>query len=188
ADAFVTKLNPSGTALIYSTYLGGRYNEAGTGIAVDVSGNAYVTGRTASDNFPTKNAFQPTKQGAPSSAVKYSWDAFVAKLNPSGSALLYSSFLGGSGDETSDYGIAVDNSGNAFVSGWTPSADFPTTTGAYQTSFTTTGASDDGFVTKLNTTLAGAQSLVYSTFLGGLISNGIALDGAGNVYVAGEGG
>jgi hypothetical protein len=187
-DAFVTKLNPAGTALIYSTYLGGRYHDAGTGIAVDASGNAYVTGRTASDNFPTKNAFQPTKQGAPSSAVKYSWDAFVAKLNPSGSALLYSSYLGGSGDETSDYGIAVDNSGNAFVSGWTPSADFPTTTGAYRTSFTTTGASDDGFVTKLNTTLAGAQSLVYSTFLGGLVSNGIALDGAGNAYVGGEGG
>src|SRR5262249_18956438 len=173
-DAFVTKLNPSGTGLIYSTYLGGRSDDSATGIAVDSSGNAYVTGVTASTNFPTKNAFQPRNKGG-----QNGWDTFVAKLNASGSGLLYSTYLGGSADETLPTAIAVDNSGNAFVSGTTPSTDFPTTNGAYQTALS---GSSGGFVTKLNTTLAGAPP-VYSTYLGSDGAGGIAVDGQGNAYV-----
>jgi hypothetical protein len=176
-DAFVTKLNPSGTGLIYSTYLGGKSDDAATGIAVDSSGNAYITGNTASTNFPTMNAFQPRNHGGYNG-----WDAFVAKLNASGSGLLYSTYLGGSADETDNYfAIAADNSGNAYVSGYTPSTDFPTTPGAYQTTFT---GGDDGFVTKLNTTLAGSASLVYSTYLGSFGVNSIAVNSQGNAYVA----
>ena len=119
--AFVTKLNPTGTSLIYSTYLGGSRYDTGYGVAVDASGNAYVTGLTSSTNFPTTvGAFQTTTGGG--------GDAFVAKLNPTGAALIYSTYLGGS---TTDYGtrIAVDASGNAYVTGYTESGNFPTTVG-----------------------------------------------------------
>jgi hypothetical protein len=176
-DAFVTKLNATGTGLIYSTYLGGSSDDAATGIALDSSGNVYITGATASTNFPITNAFQPSNHGG-----KNGWDLFVAKLNANGSGLLYSTYLGGSADEVNyQYAIATDNSGNAYVSGSTPSTDFPTTAGAYQTTFS--GTSVDGFVTKLNTTLAGTQSLVYSTYLGSIGANGIAVDNQGNAYV-----
>jgi len=168
-DAFVTKLNPSGS-LVYSTYLGGSGGDRGHGIAVDSSGNAYVTGETYSTDFPTKNAFQRTFGGE--------WDAFVTKLNPSGS-LVYSTYLGGSGDDEG-YGIAVDSSGNAYVTGLTDSTDFPTTQNAFQRTFI-----GDAFVTKLNP----SGSLVYSTYLGGSgmdWGRGIAVDSSGNAYVTGE--
>ena len=121
-------MNPAGSALVYSTYLG-AVNISGitvTGIAVDSSGNAYVTGVTSSSNFPTSaGAFQTSLAGG--------WDAFVTKLNPTGSALVYSTYLGGSSSDASN-GIGMDSSGNAYVAGWSVSSNFPTTAGAFQTS------------------------------------------------------
>ena len=176
-SAFVTELNPAGSALVYSTYLGGS---AGTvyahGIAVDSSGNAYVTGF---GGFPTTpGAYLSGSQGG----------AFVAKLNPTGSALVYAAQLGGSGGFDNGYRIAVDGSGNAYVMGVALSPDFPTTPGAYQTTF---GGNEDAFVTELN---PNGTALVYSTFLGGSGSEnnypgntvgGIAVDSHGKIYVTG---
>ncbi len=182
-NAFVTKLNAAGSALVYSTYLGGSGFDEGNGIAVDSSGNAYVTGSTFSIDFPTLNAFQsiPGSNG----------DAFVTKLNAAGSALVYSTYLGGSfGDD--GFAIAVDSSGNAYVTGLTRSAvNFPKMN-AFQPAFG--GGTSDAFVTKLNTTLMGNPSLVYSTYLGGSGDEnsigaggaGIAADSSGNAYVTGQ--
>jgi len=170
-DAFVTKLAPDGSALVYSVRLGGGSIDVGRGIAVDSNGNAYVTGETFSTNFPTWNASQ-TSNGAV-------WDAFVTKLNPAGSALLYSTYLGGNADDMGR-GIAVDTLGNAYVTGDTRSTDFPTTPGAFQTA----GGGYDAFVTKLSAT--GAR--VYSTCLGGNSTDygrGIAVDSNQNAYVTG---
>jgi hypothetical protein len=116
-DAFVAKLNPAGSALVYSTYLGGSDVNWGNGIAVDSSGNAYVTGSTTSIDFPIANPLQASFGGG-------NYDAFVAKLNAAGSALVYSTYLGGSRDDWG-FGIAVDSSGNAYVAGITASTDFP---------------------------------------------------------------
>ena len=152
-DAFVTKFNPSGSALVYSTYLGGSDGEDVYAIAVDSSGNAYVAGDTWSTNFPTQNPYQGTNAGG------YS-DAFVTKFNSSGSTLVYSTYLGGSdGDEA--YAIAVDSSGNTYVAGLTYSTDFPTQS-PYQG--TLAGGECDAFITKLN---PAGSALVYSTYLGG---------------------
>jgi hypothetical protein len=174
-DAFVTKLNPAGSALAYSTYLGGSGFDLGFGIAVDALGNAYVTGITDSTNFPTTT-------GAFDTSLNGSADAFVAKLNPAGSALAYSTYLGGSGlDE--GVGIAVDALGNAYVAGVTESTTFPTTAGAFDTTFN--GGIFDAFVTKLNSLGSG---LLYSTYLGGSgldLGRGIAVDALGNAYVTG---
>ena len=137
-DAFVTKLEPDGTALVYSTYLGGSDGEVGAGIAVDGAGHAYVTGGTSSVDFPTTpEAFQTALQG--------SSDAFVTELGPTGEALVFSTYLGGSGsDAGSD--IALDGGGNAHVAGVTVSADFPTTPGAFQPAL---AGARDGFVAKI---------------------------------------
>jgi hypothetical protein len=175
--AFVTKFNSTGTALVYSTYLGGSYSDLGTGIAVDDSGSVYVSGTTGSSDFPTVNAFQ--------SSMTTGGDAFLAKLSPDGSALLYSTYIGGAGGNLG-YGLAVDGSGNAYVTGRTYSASFPTTPGAFQTAL---HGAQDAFVTKINPSLAGAASLVYSTYLGGSyrdIAYGIAVDRSGDAYVTGE--
>jgi hypothetical protein len=175
ADAFVTKLNTTGSALVYSSFLGGSASEAGYGISLDTSGQAYMTGTTHSVDFPvTSGAFQTTLRG---------WgDAFITKLNTTGSGLAYSTFLGGSGSEPG-IDIAVDASGAAYVTGFTTSSDFPTTPGAFQTTY---GGFYDVFVTKLNAVGAG---LAYSTYLGGSIDevgSGIALDIAGTAYVTGD--
>ncbi len=172
-DAFVTKLNSSGNALAYSTYLGGSDNEDAAGIAVDFSDNAYVTGRTYSFNFPTVSAFQANKSA--------SWDAFVSKFDASGKTLSYSTYLGGSGD---DYGtaIALDSHNNAYVAGWTFSVNFPTES-SFQTNL---NGLSDAFVTKLN---ASGKMLVYSTYLGGSDSDdaaGIAVDASDTAYVTGR--
>jgi hypothetical protein len=150
SDAFVAKLNPSGSALIYSTYLGGNGIDSGYGIAIDSSGSAYIAGSTDSSDFPTTpGAFQTAFGGTT--------DGFIAKLNPTGSVLVYSSFLGGTNSDQ-EYGIAVDPSGNAYVTGFTKSVAFPTTPGAFQTTFD--GGFDNATVTKLNPT---GSALVYST-------------------------
>jgi hypothetical protein len=133
----VTKLNPAGSGLSYSTYLGGSSGDQGFGIAVDASGDAYVTGRTGSTNFPTTGgAFQTTLAGGN--------DVFVTELNHAGSGLLYSTYLGGSDDDRG-YGIAVDAAGDAYVTGYTQSTNFPTA-GAFQTA---NNGGADAFVTKL---------------------------------------
>ena len=169
--AFVTEFNPalSGTnALLYSTYLGGNGSEYGNDIVVVPGGNIYVTGATTSTNFPvTPGAFQSVKNGGGSLP-----NAFVSRIDPaqSGSAsLVYSTYLGGTGNAGNaygDYGIAIaaDSQGNAFVSGFTGSVDFPTTTGAFMQ---TTPGPAPGFLSRLDTTKSGSASLIYSSFLGG---------------------
>jgi hypothetical protein len=179
-DAFVTKINSSGSELIYSTYLGGSNLDFGQGIAVDSAGNAYVTGMTESTDFPVSNAWQPSLNGVS--------DAFVAKLNASGSAFIYSTYLGGSAQ---DFGqaIAVDTAGDAYVTGETTSKDFPVTSGAVQAGCNP-GAicanNGDAFVSKIDPS---GTALTYSTFLGGKkleSGQGIAVDSLNNVYVAGQ--
>src|SRR5207302_4627025 len=140
-DAFVTKLNASGSAFLYSTYLGGALDEQGDSIAVDSSGQAHVIGFTSSPNFPvTPDAFQPTNNG--------SYDAFITKLNRDGSAPIYSTYLGGAVDEFGN-GIALGRSGNVYVTGSTDSANFPTTPGAFDTTYNGGAFTGDGFVAKL---------------------------------------
>jgi hypothetical protein len=172
ADAFIAKLNASGTGLVYSTYLGGSGNDYGFGIALDASGNAFVTGST-SGNFPTTaGAFQTTFGGG-----SFPGDAFVSKLNATGTTLVYSTYLGGSSDERA-FAIAVDSSGDAYVTGNTSSTNFPTTAGAYETN------SNGNFITKLN---ASGSALLYSTYFPAGTA-GIAVDSAGNAYVTGVAG
>jgi hypothetical protein len=175
SDAFVTKLDPTGSGLAYSTYLGGTSAEAGQGIAVDATGAAYVAGATTSRDFPTTaGAFDTSYNGG-------GFDAFVAKLNPAGTDLTYSTYLGGSSIEVG-VGIAVDSAGGAYVTGSTTSTDFPTTEGAFDTSFS---GREDAFVSKLN---PAGSDLAYSTFLGGSSFDGgvgIAVDSAGAAYVTG---
>jgi len=181
-DAFVTKLNPSGSGLIYSTYLGGGGIDIGFAIAVDSSGNAYVTGSTQSTDFPTTSGvFQPACNSIPILC----YDAFVTKLNPTGSALVYSSYLGGDTNFDIPLGIAVDSQGNAYVTGQTKSDDFPTVN-PIQGPSAFIDTDGDGFVTKLN---ADGSALVYSTYLGGSDFDagfGIAVDPAGNAYITGS--
>jgi Bacterial Ig-like domain (group 1)/Beta-propeller repeat len=175
-DAFVTKLNPAGSALVYSTFLGGSNDDGGRSIAVDTSGSAYVTGITGSPNFPTTvGAFDTTLNALGT------FDAFVTKLNPAGSAIVYSTFLGGDITESGN-GIAVDNSGSAYVTGDTGSPNFPTTAGGFDTTY---NGDVDTFVTKLN---PAGSALEYSTFLGGFdtdFGTAIVLDTFGSAYVTG---
>jgi hypothetical protein len=191
-EAFVTKLNPAGSTLVYSTYLGGTVGDQASGIAIDSSGNAYVGGATRSPDFPvTAGAFETTFNSINDTG-------FVTKLNPSGTALEYSTFLGGSYYDYYDevMAIAVNTAGNAFVTGATTSLDFPVTSGAFQLNNNGyepdyTSWPSNAFVTELNTTGSG---LVYSTYLGGTqagplllgdYGTGIAIDGSGDAIVAG---
>ena len=177
-DVFVAKINPSGSAFVYSTYLGGSGADYGYGVAVDSAGNAYVTGLTGSTNFPiTAGSFQTVCSGGCNS-----YDAFVSELNPTGSALVYSTYLGGTSIDVG-YGIAVDSVGNAYVTGYTESSDFPTKN-PVQPAYG--GGLEDVFVAELN---SAGSALVYSTYLGGSneeVGRGIAVDSAGNAYVTGE--
>ncbi len=171
-DVFVTKLNPKGDSLVYSTYLGGDFADYAGSIAVDVLGNAYVTGTAFSANFPLYKAFQTTLSGA--------GDVFVTKLNPDGNKLVYSTYLGGSGSESS-YGIAVDALGCTYIAGTTTSNNFPLHD-AFQS---TTGGGLDVFVTKLKPL---GNALDYSTYVGGS-SDDVAIDidinTLGNAYITG---
>ena len=140
-DAFVVKLNPAGGGLAYATFLGGNGTDFGNGIAVDGSGSAYVVGRTGSSDFPTTpGSFDTSYNGGDR-------DAYVAKLNPSGSGLSYATFLGGSRSDSGYGSIAVDGSGSAYVTGQTHSSNFPTTSGAFDTSYN--GGDRDAYVAKL---------------------------------------
>jgi hypothetical protein len=199
ARAFVTKLDATGSELIYSTYLGGSggtcTGETGNALALDGSGNAFITGLTGSSDFPvTKGAFQTTNRAA---ANNNCMTAFVTKLNPTGSALVYSTYLGGSGSEgVGDVAnaVALDGSGNTYIAGLTYSDDFPVTERAFQRenrAFTTERVGSNAFVTKID---AKGTALVYSTYLGGSgggvddAANALAVDDAGSAYVAGSAG
>ena len=177
-DAFVAKVNFDGSALVYSTYLGGSGADTGQAIRVDSSGNAYVVGYTVSLDFPILNPYLGTNAGAPAAA-----DAFVTKLNNSGSALVFSTYLGGTGDDRA-HGIALDSGNNVYVVGQTESTDFPTSTTSIPYQGQNNG-SGDAFVTKLDSS---GLSLAYSTFLGGSgvdQANGVAVDSSGNAFVTG---
>src|SRR3989454_180590 len=175
-DVFVAKLNPAGSALVYSTFLGGRDDDSSTRIAVDVAGNAYVTGTTASSDFPLV-----TPLPFPNNALQGSNDAFVTKLNATGSALLYSTYLGGTSTDQG-LGISVDAFGSAYVTGCAGSADFPVSATPAQAS---NAGGGDAFVTKLS---SGGATRVCSTFLRGTGNDpgpGIAVASSGNAYVTG---
>lgn len=176
--AFVTKLNPAVPSYTFSTYLGGsQCGDLATSVATDNSGNVYVTGSTNSSDFPTLNAFQPAFAGQ-----QFSSDAFVTKFTPAG-ALSYSTYLGGPNGSDTGFGIAVDASGNAYVTGFTSSTSFPTQNPIQGSNGG--GFSTDVFVTKLNSL---GSALIYSTYLGGTGSDngrGIAVDSANNAYVTG---
>jgi hypothetical protein len=173
-DVFVTKVNASGSALVYSTFLGGSQQDNGTAIAVDTSGDAYVAGYTISTNFPTANAFQPSIASGGAS------NAFIAKFNSSGSSLLFSTYLGGN-RTTQAFGIAIDSTNNVYVTGLT-GGNYPTAN-PLQGTF---AGLDDAFVTKFN---AAGSALIYSTYLGGSgidVGNAIAVDSSGDAYVTGS--
>ena len=144
SDGYVTKINPAGSGLVYSTYLGGSGDDAAGAVRVDREGNAYVPGGTSSTDFPTTaNAFQSSYAGG-------AHDAFAVKLNPTGSGLVFSSYLGGSGEDYSvGAGTGVDRFGNMYIYGFTSSIDFPTTKHAFQPQYG--GGNSDAFVTKITT-------------------------------------
>lgn len=182
-DAFVTKLNSAGTGVLYSTYLGGSAEDRATGVAVGPNGNAYVSGFTANGTFPTTTgAYQTTYAGG-------SRDAFLTELNASGTGLVYSTLLGGSGTDTATR-LAVDSSGNAYLVGNSSSTNLPTTAGAFQTAAGGVSSSlTDAFVAKISPTGGGASDLTYLTYLGGSANDtgaSIALDSAGEAYLTGS--
>ncbi len=180
SDAFVVKLTPPGDQFFYSNLIGGSGDEGAVSVAADGDGNAYITGRTSSLDFPIVGAIQPVYGGG-------DFDAFVAKLAPDGNALAYSSLLGGSGTENlmGRTGISVDSEGNAYVTGDTQSTDFPTMN-PLRAAKTGSVSSSDGFVAKINPTGSG---FVYSTYLGGSDDDfafAIGADPTGNAYVTGQ--
>jgi uncharacterized protein (TIGR03437 family) len=198
-DGFVLKLNSTGSALVYSTYLGGSMDDRGTAIAIDGSGNAYVGGVTLSTNFPVLNAYQSVFKGGGGSPAfccgspapfLSQGDGFISKLNPAGSALVFSTYFGGSLDDAVT-SLAVDASGDVYFGGFTLSSDFPIRN-AFQSQYA--GAANgnvqpvytmgDGFVAKLSP----SGGLLYSTYLGGNSDDavmGLAIDGTGAAYVSG---
>jgi hypothetical protein len=173
-DVFVSKLNPNGSELIYSTYLGGGNDDRGFGIAVDTTGNAYLTGHTKSSDFPTTVSALDTSYNGDE-------DVFVSKLNPNGTGLVYSTFIGGNSVDNGE-GLTIDTSGNVYITGYTWSSDFPITAGAWDTSW---NGSADVFITKLN---SNGNGLDYSTYLGGSDwdqSHSITIDSTGSTYITG---
>ena len=179
-DAFVTKLHPDSSSLIYKTYLGGQLDDFGNGIAVDTAGYVYVTGETQSDDFPVKNAVQQNFGGE----LWLDGDAFICKLDPDGK-IVYSTYLGGDSEDIG-YDIAVDLSGNAYVTGKTISSNFPVVN-AYQQSIKIFDYSwgSDVFITKIK---FDGSEFVFSTYLGGGFSDigaGISLDNDNNIYITG---
>jgi hypothetical protein len=196
-DAFVCRIDasdPNNLIFVYSTYLGGNsflMEDEGRAIAADAAGNAYVAGITPSADFPT------TESGRQRQAGGHLTDAFLAKISPDGTQLLYGTYMGGGFNEEA-HGVAADNNGNAYVTGWTNSYDCPTTPNSFQPEYaigdcdpspTGTLPCADAFVVKVDTKQSGEASFAYSTFLGGHFSDygyGITLDADGNAYVVGQ--
>lgn len=188
-DAFVARFDNTGTNLIYATYLGGSGDDAAYAIAIDGSGNAFVAGATVSSNFPVVNPIPGGNKinGVINKNLKiYSTDAFVAELDPTGSSLIYSTYIGGSGAEAAN-AIALDPSDNAFITGFTYSTNFPVTPDAFQAFFAASNTvyiNANAFVAEI---AAGGGTLVYSTYLGGTnydVGRSIAYNN-GRVFVAG---
>ena len=185
-DAYFVKINPTGTAFLNATYVGSSGLDVAAGVAVDSSNSPYILGYTQGNNFQTTvGAFQTLRKGIA--------DAYVMKLNPAGNQISYSTLLGGLDSELTLGGIAVDGSGDAFVTGFTASSDFPTTAGSFQRTFgsRSTAGSRDSFVAELN---PNGTALVYSSYLGGagdepgslpFFGSRLAIDPAGNAYVVG---
>jgi hypothetical protein len=181
-DAFVAKVNAAGDSLEYATFLGGSGGDRGFGIAVDETGCAYLTGLTYSANFPVTVGAFDTSHNSNGSNLS---DIFVVKLNQAGDALHYGTFVGGSRDEDG-IAVAVDSIGDVYVTGYTRSADFPTTLSAFDTTHNSAPNYSDVFVVKIDPV---GSSLIYATFLGGGASEyaeGIALDNSGSAYVVGD--
>ncbi len=192
--AFVSKVNASGSGLVYSTYLGGSTFDDALAVAVDASGNAYVAGQTRSLDFPVVNAFQATNHS------QFGSNGFVTKIDAAGNALVYSTYLGGSGGDGA-LGIALDAAGDAYVVGLTTSTDFPTVNPVQSTNKAAALDAGNGFIAELN---AAGDALLFSTYLGGSGSRGntpvvtaipfgdsaaaVALDSNANIYVAGKSG
>jgi Beta-propeller repeat. len=177
-EAFVTKLNPAGSSLVFSTLLGGSYWDQAGDIALDGSNNVIVAGITRSTDFPTTTGAYQSKLTTNNGAL------FLSKLASDGKSLLFSTYLSGSGSENLG-GVAVDTTGNVYVTGYTNSTDFPTTPGVYNRVFNTS-AGWNGVITKLS---SDGTSLQYSTFLSGSGANylrSIAVDSAGNAYITGQ--
>ncbi|MFN7918961.1 MAG: SBBP repeat-containing protein [Bryobacteraceae bacterium] len=190
-DGFVFKINPTGSAFVYSTYLGGNRDDNALGIAVDTQGNAYVTGHTASPNFRTTDgAFQKDMKGAGGNTTYPGGDAYVVKLNPAGTGLLYSTLIGGAKDDVAT-AIAIDAAGNAYIAGSTLSSDFPVSQDAMQKTYggfepTEYFPTGDAFLAHVNPT---GSALIYSTYIGGSGSDlglGVAVDRFGGIYVSGS--
>lgn len=175
ADAFVTKVSPSGSALVYSTYFGGSGIDRANGIAVDSAGSVTVVGETHSADLPTAQPFQSYHHDVQ--------DAFITRLSPDGGHLVYSSFLGGTGLDNA-YAVALDPTGDAYVAGYTAAADFPVLNGAQ----TNLAGAFDAFLTRVHLQ-DGGPSISYSTYLGGAAAdgaNGVAVDPYGVAYVGGQ--
>ncbi len=186
-DAFVAKFDPNNFGLVYFTYLGGAGNDGATDLAVDAAGQASIAGFTDSGDFPTRHALFPTIGGNPAGTGTYYTDAFVAQLNSSGSDLIFSTYLGGSGLDVAD-AIAIDPQGYTYVSGYTYSTNFPVTSGSLTNAEPRQDQFHgvyDGFIAKLAPT---GIPMIYSTYLGGTNSDevqGIAADADGFAYVTG---
>jgi len=183
-NIFITKWNASGSQMLWSTYLGGSYSDFANAIAVDAAGNVYVTGFTYSSDFPTT-------AGAMQSKLAGTYNAVLTKISSDGSNILYSTFWGGSGGDSAN-AIAIDTTGDAYITGYTGSTDFPVTPGVVLQAAPAPaqgcagGESEgDAFVSKFG---PNGDALLYSTYLGGTcadIGYGIAIDSAGSAYIAG---
>jgi hypothetical protein len=183
-DVFIAKLDPSGTTLLFSTYLGGTGDDFNAGIAIDSAFNIVVTGRTNSNDFPVAGAFQSTQGTAAND------HAFVSEVNSSGTSLVYSTYLRGTGIDVAT-GVAVDVKNKIYVTGSTTSADFPVTPGAFQV-LPAQGASSQIFLSKIDPVASANASLLYSTYFGGsnptngvAVGGGITIDKNGGIYITG---
>ena len=186
-DAYVVKLSPTGQK-VYATYLGGSKDDIGMGIAVDAKGNAYVGGATLSTDFPVQNAFQAANHGSGGDTFALGGDGFIAELDPTGSHVLFASYVGGSSDDRV-LGIALDSSGNMYLAGHTISTDFPTSGQPAQSTYagdsSTVFRSGDAFLTEVS---GSSHTITFSTYLGGSAGDwagGVAVDGTGGIIVAG---
>ena len=180
SDCFITKLNNVGTALIFSTYIGGNDDECGNDIVIDFDDNVYITGFTLSDDFPTTPGAYDTHYGG--GIGGFEADAFITKLKSDGSDLIYSTYIGGETSWDESGAIYIDDSNNAYIAGYTASIDFPTTLGAYDMIYNNAG---DGFILILNSE---GNGLIHSTFLGGLgedVVRDISFDDDGSIHATG---